>query len=61
VLGIATVVIAAGKIQLARNKGETLAPGPILDGQGQPTNEPEAFYAVPPGAIYRLRSTKDQA
>ncbi len=51
ILDIATSVIAEGKIQVARNKGETLSPGMILDGRGQATNDPEAFYSNPPGAI----------
>jgi uncharacterized oxidoreductase len=44
-------VIAEGKIQIARNKGEKLPLGMVLDGHGVPTTEPEAFYADPPGAI----------
>jgi len=52
ILDIATSVIAEGKIQLARNKKEKLAPGQILDGEGRPTTDPEAFYANPPGAIF---------
>ena len=51
ILDMATSVIAEGKIQVARNKGEMIPPGMILDGQGKPTRDPEAFYANPPGAI----------
>jgi hydroxycarboxylate dehydrogenase B len=51
ILDIATSVIAEGKIQVARNKGERLPPGLVLDGQGRPTTDPEVFYAKPPGAI----------
>jgi len=51
VLDIATSVIAEGKIQVSRNKGEKLPPGMVLDGAGRPTTDPEAFYASPPGAI----------
>ena len=51
VLDIATSVMAEGKIQVARNKGDQLAAGLMLDGQGQPTTDPKAFYASPPGAI----------
>ena len=51
VLDIATAVVAEGKIQVARNKGEKLPPGMMLDGLGQATDDPEAFYAQPPGAI----------
>jgi uncharacterized oxidoreductase len=52
ILDIATSAIAEGKIQVARNKGEALPEGVVLDGQGRPTRDPEAFYAVPPGAIF---------
>ena len=51
VLDIATSVIAEGKIQLLRNKGEPLPDGMVLDGAGRPTRDAEAFYAEPPGAI----------
>jgi uncharacterized oxidoreductase len=52
ILDIATSVIAEGKIQVMKNKGEALAPGLVLDGGGRPTTEPAAFYADPPGAIF---------
>ena len=52
ILDIATSVVAEGKIQVLRNKGEKLAPGLVLDGAGNPTIEPSAFYADPPGAIF---------
>ncbi len=51
VLDMATAAIAEGKIQVARNKGEKLPPGMVLDGAGRPTDDPAAFYAKPPGAI----------
>ncbi|MBV9288339.1 MAG: malate/lactate/ureidoglycolate dehydrogenase [Hyphomicrobiales bacterium] len=51
ILDIATSAIAEGKIQVARNKGEELPPGLVLDGHGRPTTDPEVFYAKPPGAI----------
>lgn len=52
VLDIATSVVAEGKIQMMRNKGEDLAPGWVVDGHGMPTTDPNAFYASPPGAIF---------
>ena len=52
ILDIATSAIAEGKIQVARNKGEALPDGVVLDGRGRPTRDPEAFYATPPGAIF---------
>jgi uncharacterized oxidoreductase len=51
VLDIATSATAEGKIQVARNKGEALPDGLVLDGAGAPTTDPEAFYGPPPGAI----------
>jgi len=51
ILDIATSAIAEGKIQVARNKGEQLPPGLVLDGHGRPTTDPKVFYADPPGAI----------
>ena len=58
VLDIATSVIAEGKIQVAYNKGEKLPTGMLLDGAGQPTDDPEAFYASPPGAILPIGGHK---
>jgi uncharacterized oxidoreductase len=52
ILDIATSAIAEGKIQVARNRGERIEPGLVMDGNGQPTNDPERFYASPPGAIF---------
>jgi hydroxycarboxylate dehydrogenase B len=51
ILDIATSVIAEGKIQIARNKGERLPPDAVLDGHGRPTTDPKVFYDSPPGAI----------
>ena len=51
ILDIATSAIAEGKIQVARNRGEQLQPGLVLDGHGRPTTDPKVFYAEPPGAI----------
>jgi LDH2 family malate/lactate/ureidoglycolate dehydrogenase len=40
----ATTAIAAGKIRVARAKGIPLPPGSILDREGNPTTDAEAFY-----------------
>ncbi|HEV8633625.1 MAG TPA: Ldh family oxidoreductase [Chloroflexota bacterium] len=40
----ATTAVAAGKIQVARAKGEPLPPGSILDRDGNPTTNAEDFY-----------------
>jgi len=51
VLDIATASIAEGKVKVARNRGTTVSKGCLIDGQGNPTTDPERFYADPPSAI----------
>jgi len=51
ILDMSTCTIAEGKIKVAFNKGAKVPDGCILDSQGQPTDDPTAFYASPPGAI----------
>ena len=58
ILDIATSLVAEGKIQVARNKGESLEPGWVTDGQGRPTTDPAAFYRDPPGAIFPIAGHK---
>lgn len=41
----ATSVVAEGKLQVARARGATVAPGIILDRDGRPSEDPEDFYA----------------
>lgn len=41
----ATAAVAEGKLRVARAKGEAVPPGVILDPVGQPTVDPEDFYA----------------
>ena len=48
---MSTGTIAAGKIRVARNKGAELPEGSIIDNQGRPTRDPEAFFTDPPGAL----------
>jgi uncharacterized oxidoreductase len=43
-LDFATSVVAQGKIRVARNKGEQMAEGMLLDAQGQPTTDPNATF-----------------
>ena len=43
-LDFATTSIAAGKIQVARAKGLQLPPGSIIDRDGRPTTDPNAYY-----------------
>ena len=51
VLDMATSVSAEGKVRVARNRGEQLPPGWILDGAGRPSTEPWDLYGGdPPGS-----------
>jgi uncharacterized oxidoreductase len=58
VLDMSTCTIAEGKIRVAANKGTKVAEGCLLDGEGRPTTDPQAFYASPPGAILPLGGHK---
>jgi hydroxycarboxylate dehydrogenase B len=58
ILDMSTCIFAEGKIQVARNKGEALPEGAVLDGQGRPTRDAERFYAQPPGAILPIAAHK---
>lgn len=58
VLDMSTCAIAEGKIKVARNRGQTVPPGSIIDAAGQPTTDPALFYAQPPGAILSLGGHK---
>jgi uncharacterized oxidoreductase len=44
VLDMATSGVANGKIRVARNKGEKVAPGLLIDAQGQPTTDPNVMF-----------------
>jgi LDH2 family malate/lactate/ureidoglycolate dehydrogenase len=43
-LDMATSAVAAGKLRLARNRGESIPQGWILDSQGRPTTDPNDYY-----------------
>jgi hydroxycarboxylate dehydrogenase B len=58
ILDISTCTIAEGKIKVALNKGAKVPVGCLLDGAGNPTNDPSAFYAAPPGAILPVAGHK---
>ncbi|MFI4903607.1 MAG: malate/lactate/ureidoglycolate dehydrogenase [Burkholderiales bacterium] len=44
ILDITTSAVAEGKLMVARNKGEKVPPGWIVDRHGRPTDDPDAFY-----------------
>jgi uncharacterized oxidoreductase len=50
----ATSVLAGGKIEVARKRGEELPVGCIIDALGRPSTNPEDFFASPPGALLPL-------
>ncbi len=51
VLDFATSIVAGGKVRVAKNKGEQMPEGYLLDNQGRPTTDPNALYTTPKGAI----------
>jgi LDH2 family malate/lactate/ureidoglycolate dehydrogenase len=55
-LDMSTTATAAAKVMVARQEGRRLAPGLIEDAQGQPTDDPNAFFAG--GAMVPLGGPK---
>jgi uncharacterized oxidoreductase len=51
ILDLATSVVAQGKTRVAHNKGEALAPGQLLDNEGNPTTDPRYGVIEPLGAL----------
>jgi len=51
ILDLATSMIAQGKTRVAHNKGESLAPGALLDDRGEPTTNPKFGVVEPLGAL----------
>jgi uncharacterized oxidoreductase len=54
VLDMTTSVVAEGKLRVARNRGERVPAGWVVDAQGTPATDPAAYYGPPPGAILPL-------
>ena len=54
VLDMTTSAVAEGKVRVQRNRGAPVPDGWLLDADGQPTNDPNALYADPPGTILPL-------
>ena len=61
IMDMATSATAEGKVKVARARGEKLPEGYLVDGQCQPTTEPEDYYADPPGAILPVAGHKGYA
>ncbi len=58
---MATSRIAMGKVRVARNKGETIAPDTLLDEGGNPTTDPHVMYRRPRGALLTFGEHKGYA
>jgi hydroxycarboxylate dehydrogenase B len=58
IMDMSTSTIAEGKIKVARSKGESLPPGLFINGQGEPSESPEEYYATPPGALLPMAGHK---
>ncbi|MBM3235715.1 Ldh family oxidoreductase [Candidatus Poribacteria bacterium] len=51
VVDITTSVVAEGKVRVARNRGQSIPEGWIIDANGNPSTNPQDLYADPPGAL----------
>jgi uncharacterized oxidoreductase len=50
-LDFATSLVALGKVRVAMNRGERMAPDVLLDGQGAPTTDPAVMFSDPRGSL----------
>jgi len=57
-LDMATSVVAQGKLRVKRNRREPAPPGWLIDAEGQPATDVEAFFGEPPGALLPLGEHK---
>lgn len=58
IMDIATSMIAEGKIKVARSKGISLPTGCVVNGLGEPTTDPEQYYAEPSGSLLPMAGHK---
>src|SRR5260370_1012729 len=58
---MATSRIAMGKVRVARNKGEKIAPETLLDTDGNPTTDPHVMYKRPRGPLLTFGEHKGYA
>ncbi len=58
ILDFATSMIAQGKTRVAHNKGESVAPGTLIDDQGRPTQDPRYTVIPPFGALLTFGTHK---
>jgi uncharacterized oxidoreductase len=58
---MATSKIAMGKVRVARNKGQQIAPDTLLDNTGRPTTDPHVMYRRPRGSLFTFGEHKGYA
>ena len=58
---MATSKIAMGKVRVARNKGQQVAPDTLLDNTGRPTTDPNVMYRQPRGSLFTFGEHKGYA
>jgi len=54
VLDMTTSATSGGALRYLRNRGEAAPPDTLIDAEGNPTADVEAYYATPPGAMLPL-------
>jgi uncharacterized oxidoreductase len=57
-LDMATSRIAIGKARVARNRGEQVPDGSLLDAEGRPTRDPSVMFQEPRGALVAMGEHK---
>ncbi len=57
-LDMATSKVALGKVRVAMNKGEHVAPGTLLDKTGAPSSDPSVMFEEPRGALLTIGAHK---
>ncbi len=57
-LDMATSKIAMGKVRIAMNKGEQVAPETLIDAEGRPTTDPKVMFEEPQGALLPIGAHK---
>ena len=61
IVDMATSSIAVNKARVLAAKGEQAPPGSLIDAQGNPTTDPNALFADPPGALLPFGGHKGYA
>jgi len=61
ILDMATSKVAMGKVRVARNRGEALAAGLVMDAKGKPSSDPNVMFQEPRGAMMPFAEHKGYA